>query len=241
MRVPSALASLAARMSRFRPDARFELLCLVGLLVVLSTFLGFVAFGNEVIEGDTGAFDRAVLLALRDPADLAVPIGPRWLAGAARDVTGLGGPVVLTFVTVAIAGFLLVIRRRADAVLIAASVGGGSLLSTVFKIAFDRPRPDLVPQAVAIASASFPSGHAMLSAVAYLTVGGLLMRVQTRLAAKVYVLTLAVLMTLLIGVSRVYLGVHWPTDVLAGWCVGAAWALLCWLVVAWLGRSAELR
>ena len=137
-----------------------------------------VAFGNEVIEGDTGAFDRAVLLALRDPADLAVPIGPRWLAGAAQDVTGLGGPVVLTFVTVAIAGFLLVIRRPADAVLIAASVGGGSLLSTVFKIAFDRPRPDLVPHAVAIASASFPSGHAMLSAVAYLTVGGLLMRVQ---------------------------------------------------------------
>jgi undecaprenyl-diphosphatase len=132
--------------------------------------------------------------------------------------------------TITIAGYLLMARRHAAALQVAVSIGGGALLSSLIKMAFDRPRPDLVPHAVAVASASFPSGHAMLSAVAYLTIGGLLMRVQTRLATKVYVLTTAVLLTVLIGISRIYLGVHWPTDVLAGWCIGAAWALLCWVV-----------
>lgn len=127
------------------------------------------------------------------------------------------------------------------AALIGISVGGGSLLSTWLKLAFDRQRPELALHAVAAASASFPSGHAMLSAVTYLTVGGLIMRTHASAAAKLYVFAVAMLLTVAIGVSRVYLGVHWPTDVLAGWCAGAAWALLFVLIDVWLERWRNIR
>jgi undecaprenyl-diphosphatase len=114
------------------------------------------------------------------------------------------------------------------------------LLSTLLKLGFERPRPDLVPHAVVVYTASFPSGHAMLSAVTWLTLGALLMRVEPRRRVKAYVLALAVLTTLLVGASRIYLGVHWPTDVLAGWCIGAAWALMCWLAALWLQRRGRV-
>jgi undecaprenyl-diphosphatase len=238
MDIPAAFTALAEATRRRGGAARLEFFSLAGLLVVVLVLaeLAFGKLGMEVLEGDTSAFDRAILLALRDPLDPARLIGPAWLQGVASDVTSLGGPAVLTFITLAIGGYLLVIRRWGTAALVGLSVASGSLLSTGLKLAFDRPRPDLVPHAVAVSSASFPSGHAMLSAVTYLTVGALLMRAQGRVVAKVYVFAVAVLLTVAIGVSRVYLGVHWPTDVLAGWCVGAAWALLCWLVATWLQR-----
>jgi undecaprenyl-diphosphatase len=137
-------------------------------------------------------------------------------------------------VTLAALGFLLIVRKRAAALLVLASVGGGTALSFAMKAAFDRPRPDLVEHGVEVATASFPSAHAMLAAVTYLTLGALLARVQPKRSVKAYLLGVAVVLTLLIGLSRVYLGVHWPTDVLAGWCVGAAWATACWLVAYWL-------
>jgi undecaprenyl-diphosphatase len=236
MDIPAAFTALAEATWRRGGAARLEFFSLAGLLVVVLAELAFGKLGMEVLEGDTSAFDRAILLALRDPLDPARLIGPAWLQGVASDVTSLGGPAVLTFITLAIGGYLLVIRRWGTAALVGLSVASGSLLSAGLKLAFDRPRPDLVPHAVAVASASFPSGHVMLSAVTYLTVGALLMRAQGRVGAKVYVFAVAVLLTVAIGISRVYLGVHWPTDVLAGWCVGAAWALLCWLVATSLQR-----
>ena len=121
-----------------------------------------------------------------------------------------------------------------------AAVVGGTLLSTALKMGFERPRPDLVPHGTRIYTASFPSGHAMLSAVTYLTLGALLARVQKRRRVKALLLGLAILITLLVGMSRVYLGVHWPSDVLAGWCVGAAWAALCWFVALQLQRRGEV-
>jgi undecaprenyl-diphosphatase len=143
-------------------------------------------------------------------------------------------------VTLAVIGFLVLLRRRSAALLVAVSVGGGTALSSLLKLGFQRPRPDLVPHAVEVYTASFPSGHAMLSAVTYLTLGALLMRVQPLWRVKFYILALAVLATLLVGTSRVYLGVHWPTDVLAGWCVGAFWALLCWLGALRLQRTGRV-
>jgi undecaprenyl-diphosphatase len=193
-----------------------------------------------VIEGETRAMDRGLLLALRDPADPSDPIGPRWLEEVARDVTALGSTAILTFATAAVAGYLVLSRRRAAALLVLVAVAGGTLLSTLLKLGFERPRPDLVPHAVEVYTASFPSGHAMLSAVTWLTLGALLMRVEPRRRVKAYVLAMAVLTTLLVGASRIYLGVHWPTDVLAGWCIGAAWALICWLAALWLQRRGRV-
>lgn len=209
------------------------------LLAVAAAFLAFAHLAGEMGEGDTLAFDRTILLALRDPADHLNPKGPAWLKTAALDITALGGPVVLSLVTFVIAGYLLVCRKTRAAALVAISIGSGMLLSTLLKDSFDRPRPDLVPHIVVATSGSFPSGHAMLSAITYLTLAGLLMRIQTGWAAKAYVLAVAILLTVAIGASRVYLGVHWPTDVVAGWCVGSAWALLYWLVSEWLEMQSE--
>ena len=211
---------------------------LAAILLCAATLLGFALISDEVVEGETHAFDHAVLLQLRAAGNPDDPVGPRWVEAAARDVTSLGGIPVLTLVSLIVAGYLLIDRRYSAALLVVVSVGGGMLLNAGLKAGFDRPRPDLVAHAVEVHTLSFPSGHAMLSAVTYLTLGALLARTPTRRRQSVYVLAVAVLLTLLIGVSRVYLGVHWPTDVLAGWCVGAAWAMGCWLAIAWQQRAA---
>ncbi len=202
--------------------------------------LGFLALAGEVVEGDTLGFDRAILLSLREAGDPANPIGPTWVQESARDVTGLGGHVVLGLITLSTIGYLWMTDRAHAAVLVAAAVGGGMVLSALLKLGFDRPRPDLVPHAVRVYTASFPSGHAMLSAVTYLTLGALLARMHASGRVKLFFLGLAVALTLLIGASRVYLGVHWPSDVLAGWCVGAAWASLCWYVALLLQREGKV-
>lgn len=237
MAVPGVLRRLLGAAWQRRPASGTELAWLLGLLGAAAGLLAFWEIAAEVLEGDAGRFDRAAMLALREPTDPTDPLGPRWLEEAARDVTALGSHVVLTTLTLAVAGYLALDGKRASALLVAASVGGGMALSSVLKIGFARPRPDLVPHAVEVYTASFPSGHAMLSAVVYLTLGALLMRVQQRWRGRLYVLFLAVLATLLVGASRVYLGVHWPTDVLAGWCAGTAWALLCWLLALRLQRE----
>jgi len=207
-------------------------------LAVLGAITGclwiFVALADEVSEGGTHAFDETLLLALRNPADPADPLGPPWLEEAMRDVTALGGVGILAAITLAVAGFLWLARDRRAMWLVLASVGGGQALSTLAKHGFDRPRPDLVPHGMVTYTASFPSGHSMMAAVTYLTLAAMVARVQPTPALKAYVLGWSVALVLAIGVSRVYLGVHWPTDVLAGWTAGAGWALACWLVAMWL-------
>lgn len=207
---------------------RWEAALLSAIAIIGGGLWGFIALADEVLEGETHAFDRVVLLSLRNANDLSDPIGPFWLELCARDITSLGGIPVLTLATLTSAGFLLVVGKRNWALLLVIAVGGGLLLASGLKEFFDRPRPDLVPHAVRVYTQSFPSSHAMLSAVTYLTLGALLARSQPRWGLKAYMLGVAILLTLLIGMSRVYLGVHWPTDVLAGWCAGAAWAMLCW-------------
>jgi undecaprenyl-diphosphatase len=213
---------------------------LLSLMAVSLFVWAFVKIADEVVEGDTHALDRMLLLSLREAGDPANPIGPSWVQEAARDITALGGHVVLTLVTLATLAYLLMTRKRSAALLVVAAVGGGMLLSTVLKMGFERPRPDLVPHAARVYTASFPSGHAMLSAVTYLTLGALLARVQPSRRLKTFLIGLAVVLTILVGVSRVYLGVHWPSDVLAGWCVGAAWASLCWFVALQLQRRGQV-
>lgn len=219
---------------------RQELLFLLALLVPGILLLGFGKLADEVVEGETLRFDEAALVALRNPADLADPIGPAWLEAALRDVTALGGTAVLTLLTLVVLAYLLMARKRATALLVLVSVGGGTLLSSVLKTAFNRPRPDLVAHIVEVSSASFPSGHAMMSAVVYLTLGALLARVEPEPRLKVFLLGVAVFLAVVVGLSRVYLGVHYPTDVVAGWTLGAGWALLCWLLALWLQRRGQV-
>jgi undecaprenyl-diphosphatase len=157
-----------------------------------------------------------------------------------RDLTSLGGFTVLTLVTAGAIGYLLIDGKRAAALFVLVAVVGGVGLSESLKHVFARPRPELVAHLVEVQTASFPSGHAMLSAVTFLTLGALLARVQGRKRLKAYLLSVAITLTLLIGASRVYLGVHWPTDVMAGWCAGAAWAMGCWLVATWLQRRGQI-
>jgi undecaprenyl-diphosphatase len=182
------------------------------------------------------AFDTEIMLAFRQAGQPDVPIGPAWLEGAVRDITSLGSTSVLGLVTTAVIIYLLLIRRPATALLMFVAVAGGQVLSSLLKFEVDRPRPDLVSHLVSETSLSFPSGHAMLSAVTYLTLGSMAARFLPGRTTKIFVLGLAILTTLLVGASRVYLGVHWPSDVLAGWCAGFAWAMLCWLVARFLQR-----
>lgn len=206
-----------------------ELGVLLSVLAVAGGVWAFIELADEVVEHSTRRFDRWVLLALRAKGDLTDPIGPRWFEEMARDITALGGSAVLLLLTAAIVGFLLLRRERRTAVFILLTVIGAELVSTVLKLGFERPRPTLVPHAVYVYTSSFPSGHAMLSAAVYLTLGALLAHLQERAVIKAYLLIWAVGITILVGLSRVYLGVHWPTDVLGGWAAGAAWAALWWL------------
>lgn len=213
---------------------------LAGIGFAALSAYAFFKLADEVFEGETGRLDRAVLLALRNPADLSDPIGPAWLEETMRDITALGSTVVLALITVAVILFLLLSRKGGTALMVAASVAGGTLLSNLLKWGYDRPRPDLVPHGMAVYTQSFPSGHAMMSAVVYLTLGVLLARSQARLRVKVFLLSCAAFLTVIVGLSRIYLGVHWPTDVLGGWAVGAAWAALCWLVMLWLQQHGDV-
>jgi undecaprenyl-diphosphatase len=219
---------------------RRELALLLALALAASAIWGFAAITDEVLEDETHAFDETILLGLRSVSDPSDPLGPGWLEESMRDVTALGSTGVLTFITLAVAGFLVLQRKAHAAWFVVVAVGGGMLLSTLFKMGFDRPRPDLVPHGAMVYTASFPSGHSMMAAVTYLTLGALLARVQPHRRLKLYLLGLAIVLAAAVGVSRVYLGVHWPTDVLAGWTLGAAWALLCWAGLLWLQRRGQV-
>jgi undecaprenyl-diphosphatase len=219
---------------------KIELRTLATLLVLASLLLVFGIVANEMNAGETRAFDNAVLLAMRNPANHADPIGPKWFEDAVRDVTSLGSTTVVIIIVFGTVGFLALSRARAAAMLVLASVCGGAILMQVLKDAFGRVRPDVISHSLVELTRSFPSGHTTLAAVTYLTLGALVARVQPSRPLKIFVLFMSITLTLLVGVSRVYLGAHWPTDVLAGWCLGAAWAMVCWLVEAWLQREGRV-
>jgi undecaprenyl-diphosphatase len=232
---------LVSRVNALRLALRLnEVGPVIALLAVSLLGYGFFVLAHEVGEGSTAALDRKILLALRNPADISDPIGPRWLEEAMRDITGLGSVFTIVFVTAAACAYLAMTRRRRIAVFVLAAIGGGEGASTVLKLFYQRPRPDLVPHGMEVFTASFPSGHAMMSAIAYLTLASLIARANRQREVKVLVLTVGVSTTLLVGISRLYLGVHWPSDVLAGWCVGAAWAALCWFVALVLQQRGQV-
>lgn len=218
---------------------RIEFSVLLAGIIAAGGLWGFVELAEVARDAAPHALDTEILLAFREAGRTDDPFGPPWLEEAVRDVTGLGSMIVLVLVTAAAIFYLLLIRRWREALLVLAAVGGGQILSSLLKLGIDRPRPDLVSHLAAVQTLSFPSGHAMMAAVTYLTLGSMLAGIAPGRATKIYVLGVALLITLMVGVSRIYLGVHWPSDVLAGWCAGFAWAMLCWLVARYLLPRAD--
>jgi undecaprenyl-diphosphatase len=204
------------------------------LFAMAFLLFAFGVVAQTVVEGKSFAFDRSIILAFRDPANPSALIGPPWVQEAARDLTSLGSIIVLVIITLAVAGYLFLARKQAAAWLMLFAVFGGIALSDLLKFAFARPRPDFVAPAARVFTTSFPSGHATLSAITYLTIAALLAQSQSSSQIGRYFIVLAAFLTILIGISRIYLGVHYPTDVVGGWCIGAAWALGCWVLMTWL-------
>ncbi len=231
------LSTVARAVAGLVRRARLEWPFAIALFVPAAAGWVFLQLADEVLEGETHAADEAILLALRNPQDVSDPLGPLWLEEMIRDFSALGGVGVLTLLTLAVSGYLIVMGKRRAALAVLVAVGGGILLSTLAKAGFDRPRPDLVPHGSHVSTASFPSGHSMMAAVVYLTLAAMLVRIQPNWRGKGYILASAVIVVVLVGGSRVYLGVHWPTDVLAGWAAGACWAIGCWLVTLRLQRT----
>jgi undecaprenyl-diphosphatase len=219
---------------------RTELSFLVGGLLMVFLLLGFAVVSDLVSDGQTQDFDERVVRALRRGDDPSVPIGPAWVRSAALDITALGSGWVLGLVVAAIVGYMLLQGLRRTALFVSAASVGGWVLNALLKLVFQRARPEVVPHLREVLTLSFPSGHAMTSAAVYLTLGALLMRVADRRATKVYCMGFAMVLTALIGSTRVYLGVHYPTDVLAGWLIGLSWAIGCWLVERALERQTGL-
>ena len=197
--------------------------------VVLLAFGVFV----EAVGGKPLALDRRIALAFRNPADPLVPAGPAWLREAARDVTSLGGTVVLGMIIFAVEGYLVLAHEFAAVWLIAIAVLGGLALNNLLKLIVARPRPAVIAHGTLYYTKSFPSGHAAMSAITYLTIGALLTQTHPAFVTGLFITSIATFFTFAVGVSRIYLGIHYPTDILGGWCLGAGWSMLCWQVMTW--------
>lgn len=235
--------------SRNRPVSLWRRIAAVGqaekLPIMLTAAVAalifvFAQIAALVSAGNTRAFDEWLLLALREAGDDKDPIGPAWLSEMMRDFTALGSTGVVTLIVLIAALFLIMTRKRHAAFYVIFAVVSGTFLNNLLKIGFARPRPDIVAHSAEVFTASFPSGHSMMSAVVYLTLGTLLARSQQDPQVKTLIFSVCVLLTLLIGFSRVYLGVHWPTDVIAGWTLGAGWAFFCWILMLWLQARGQV-
>lgn len=237
-KVPKKTKPAAAGRFEFFNRLEFPVL-LAGLVIVAALYALFELSGVASMDTPHG-LDSRILLAFREPGDTGNPIGSTHFEGMVRDVTALGSTALLTMLTATVVIFLLVAGKWQLALFVLIAVGGGQVVSTLLKLGIDRPRPDLVAHMMVETSKSFPSGHAMMSAVTYLTLGSLLARIVPQRRLKIFFMVVAVLLTLMVGVSRVYLGVHWPSDVLAGWIAGLAWAIACWLVARWWLRRRDV-
>lgn len=210
------------------------------VLVLLLTGLAwlFIEMAIVVLAGDTLQFDHNLVLALRSPNDITDPLGPTWLEEMMRDGTALGSNWILLSLSLFSAVYLYLRDRKKMALCLVVAILSGLAVAFGLKHLIARPRPDMVTHATTVYTASFPSAHAMMSTLVYFSLALILASVQSSKSIKALIYTAAVMVAFWVGFSRVYLGVHWPTDILAGWCAGAFWALLSFrLAIRFEGKS----
>jgi undecaprenyl-diphosphatase len=217
-----------------------EIKILLIVLTVLGGILVFIGIANEVVEGDTQHFDNYILKLLREPDDVSQPAFPGWVTDAMEDITSLGSATIIVLFTLIVSGYLLLRKKYYLLWLVLAATIGGALIVWGLKEFIGRTRPTIVTHLLEENSLSFPSGHSMMSAIVYLTQATLISRAQENRNAKIYIISTALILTFLIGISRIYIGVHYPTDVIAGWVAGISWALLCWYVASVIERKRDL-
>jgi undecaprenyl-diphosphatase len=224
--------------SRFFPDAkgilRYDVFYLIILLILIVVSWSILGISDLVERGRIQRFDEWILTVVRVPDNPVQLRGPDWLAEFMRDITALGGAPVLTFITLAVVGYLILQKSYRSLGLVAAATVTGLIVSLLLKLYFIRPRPDVVPHLMTETTPSFPSGHSMMSAVVYLTLAALLSRIETSNRVRIYTITIAFLIVFLVGISRVFLGVHYPTDILGGWAFGLIWAMACWYLARYM-------
>lgn len=216
---------------------RFDLRLLLLIAVILSGCWVYIELVGEVLSGGTQELDEWILRSLRKPGDLDTPIGPKWLTEVMRDITSLGSTVVLTLIVVAAAGYLLLINRYGICALLVIAASGAGGFSKFMKHFINRPRPDVVEHLTEVTSPSFPSGHSLASAAIFLTIGVVLAQVSEHWRVRIYFVFIAISSSILIGFSRMFLGVHYPSDVLAGLVLGYSWGLFCWLLAGRILRT----
>lgn len=214
----------------FGPNAASEIRIVFTILLMTLGLLVFLVITGVVVSGSTRHFDEMIVTAFRESGNVSRPKGPYALVGIMRDITSLGGATFVTLTTLIVAVYLLLQKKRRSLMLVLLATLGGGLLESVLKTLIARQRPGPLFQLMPEYSHSFPSGHSMMSAVVYLSLAVLLARIQKRRAIRIYVIIVALFLTFIIGVSRIYLGVHYPTDVLAGWSLGLAWASFVWFL-----------
>ncbi|WP_367871281.1 phosphatase PAP2 family protein [Luteolibacter sp. Populi] len=215
---------LIHRLGKWRREPLAPLL----LLVSAAGIFGFLELASEVREDEFRHYDEAILLMMREPGNPADPIGSVRIEEMARDLTALGSFTILTIVAIIGLAAALFVGRWKLALSGLISVLSGMAVMNLLKSSYARARPDVVAHATTFHNESFPSGHATMASIVYLTLGIMLARTQPRKRVRIFVVALSILITMSVGISRIYLGVHWPTDVLGGWALGTVWAVLFW-------------
>ena len=218
-----------------------EIKVLLALLILFISILIFLEIADEITEGETREFDLSVIEFFRVEGDHNKPTGPLWLTEFMTDITALGGGSVLTIISIFVLAFLGLQKHHDAFWLLLAAIIGGTLISFWLKEIYGRERPDLAFRLVTVSAFSFPSGHSMMSAILYLTQAAIVARFQRAWKIRILILSAALFLTLTIGFSRVYLGVHYPTDVIGGWTIGLAWASLCWCIAWYIQRRNRLK
>lgn len=232
--------SSVARVRRWRdPEGWNEFVAVVAGLAFILACGVFVHLAISAPRGDYLPLEDTILQAFRQPGT-DLPLWPEWASSAVRDITALGSAMVIILLTLMIIGYLLLTRRIAAALILIVATAGGQAMNATLKHLFGRERPEATLHLVEVRSPSFPSGHSMAASIFYLTTGALLTQTAKRRREKMYLIAAVLLVTVLIGFSRVYLGVHYPTDVVAGWCAGVAWAIVCWALARRMRRRGQL-